>query len=143
MGYDGKSCTSRAGNETRPLPSSPGQSLPSTPQFAYKQVGGRQLQPATNCPLAPPRRRPGYGCSMLVVKSTRFLYRCSLHPASLCWGTAQSLGIIINKGCPRRSVIRVRTNSQRWQDMTARLCEMRCEAESQHAQVDSTAGQEI
>lgn len=34
----------------------------------------------------------------------------------------------------------MRTDSQRWQDMTARLCEMLCEAESQHAQVDNTGG---
>lgn len=143
MGYDRKSCTSRAGNETRPLPSSPGQRLPSATQCAYKQVGGRQLQLATNCPLAPPVGRPGYGCIMLVVKTTKFLYRCGLRPASLCWGTAQCLGIFINKGCLRRSGICVRTDGQRWQDMTGRLCEMRCEAESQHAQVDNTGGQGI
>lgn len=34
----------------------------------------------------------------------------------------------------------MRTDGQRWQDMTARLCEMLCEAESQHAQVDNTGG---
>lgn len=34
----------------------------------------------------------------------------------------------------------MRTHGQRWQDMTARLCEMLCEAESQHAQADNTGG---
>lgn len=35
----------------------------------------------------------------------------------------------------------VETDGQRWQDMTARLCEMPREAELQHAQVKKTGGE--